>query len=227
MVKKTFFRLFFSVLVAGFLTGNFAHGSFEKDAMAYVRQDTTSQDLRLLWEYPDRVARLPVGIKITSYTNLGQNRVQFTLEGQQDPVSARLDFWMEVPMLRMPAAKGSILEEDNIVMQKVSLLSLAPDVIVKKEDLVGKAPKSKLLQAMQPIQSSDLITPFVVKRGDTVTVIYRTPTLVLTTKAKALKDGVVGETLTFEVKKQKNGNKHIEAVIVDQDKAEVKVTQVT
>ena len=227
MVKKTFFRLFFCVLGVGFLTGNFAHASFEKDAMAYVRQDITSGDLRLLWEYPDRVARLPVGIKITSYKNIGQNRVQFTLEGEQDPVSARLDFWMEVPMLKTPSAKGSILEEDNIVMQKVSLLSLAPDVIVKKEDLVGKAPKSKILQAMQTIQSSDLITPFVVKRGDTVTVIYRTPALVLTTKAKALKDGVVGEILTFEVKKQKNGNKHIEAVIVDQDKAEVKVTQVT
>lgn len=215
------------ILLSFFLLGmTFVNAGFEDDAMAYVRQDFPGQDIRLVWDYPDRVAKLPLGVKITSYKNIGQNRVQFNLEGQEQTIAAQIDSWVEVPTLRAPMAKGSIIREDDIVMQKSSLTSLKPDVVLKKEELIGKAPKAHIQPAMQAIKSSDLISPVVVKRDAVVTIIYRTPSITLTTKAKALKDGAVGDKITFEVVKPKNQKKHIEAVIVDQDTAEVKVTQV-
>lgn len=225
-------RLF--IMGVFFIVGmSYARAGFEEDVRAYLSQDFQGQDVRMHWDHPDRIGKLPVGVKITAYENLGGGRVQFRVEGQDHPLLGKADFMVDVPTLRAPFAKGSVIREEDIIMQKMPMSQVPGDAVLQSNMLIGKAPKNTVQPALTAIKSDDLIAPKVIKQNDIVTVIYKSQSLTLATKGKALKGGSVGDRVSFEIQKhnapenQKHIKKYIDAVVVDGDTAIVKVAEIS
>lgn len=202
-----------------------AFATFEEDAKKYIAQDFPSQDVRIVWDHPDKIEKLPVGLSILSYTKLNPQRVEFKLEGQEKTLCARIETLVEVPTLNSPLSKNSLIQENDIVMLKIPLSSLTEDVVLKTSDLLGKAPKHKIQAPHIPLHLNDLIAPTVVKRGEIMNISYQSPHMHILTKGKAMKDGKMGEKITLElINKDQKDKKTVEVTILSHDTAIIKVT---
>lgn len=207
-----------------------ARAGFEEDVHAYIAQDFSGQEVKVIWDHPDRIQKLPIGVKITNYQNLGSGRVQFSVEHVSQSLSGKVDFLVEVPTLRMAFSKASPIRAEDIVMQKISASTLPQGVVLQSSALIGKAPKEHVHPALTPIKMDSLMTPKVVKTGDILTIVYKSQAMTLTTKGKALKDAAVGERISLEIQKNttshKQQKKHIDAVVIDADTAFIKGIEV-
>jgi|GEM_PF-4329721 len=200
-----------------------AHGAsalFLEKATALVQKDFLGQEVRLSLDYPERLQHLKGHEEIIDYKNLGQGRVQFRLVGDEKPITAKVDILIAVPVLSKPVSSASVIEESDLVLQKMPASQINGSPILKAQDLIGKKPKGKVIPAMTTIQAGDIEAPIVIKRDSLVRLFYSVGTLELTAQVKALKDGAAGQRITFEttgkIKKQ------IDAVVVDSNRAEVR-----
>ena len=216
LVIGLFFILGISVVYAG----------FEEDVHVYIAQDFPGQEAKVIWDHPDRVQKLPIGVKITDYQNLGGGRIQFSVEHVSHPLSGKVDFLVEVPTLRIALSKASPIRAEDIVMQKISASKLPHGVVLQASSLVGKAPKEHIQTALTPIKMDSLMTPKVVKTGDVLTIVYKSQAMTLTTKGKVLKDAAVGERVPLEIQRNTTSHKQqkklVDAVVIDADTALIK-----
>ena len=219
----------FRVFILLFMGGGYAYASFEDDVQAYLTQDFPGQNVRVVWEKPDVLSKLPLGLSIEKYTKYDGEKVSFQLEGQDKPILGKVEVMVDIPVLKNPMAKGSIITEDDIAFQCVPLSTLPGDAILHKEMLFGKAPKDKVHPPRTPVRTQDLAAPKVIKRGDVVNVLYQSAHMELRTKAKAMKDGMAGERISLEIQKNSQNlgvykdKKTIDAVVQDAHTVFVKV----
>lgn len=134
-------------------------------------------------------------------------------------ISGKIDPLSDVPTLAQAITPGDIIAESDISWQKLPANRLSQNFILKQDDLIGKTARNRVLQPGQPINRHDVRAPIVVKRGDSVTVAYRTENMILTTTAIAEKDAATGEMARF---KTTNNNKIIHARVIGPQKAEIK-----
>lgn len=134
-------------------------------------------------------------------------------------ISGKIDPLSDVPTLAQAITPGDIIEESDISWQKLPTSRLSQNFILKQDDLIGKTAKNRILQPGQPVNRFDVRAPIVIKRGDSVTVAYRTENMILTTTAIAEKDVATGEMARF---KTTNNNKVIHARVIGPQKAEIK-----
>ncbi|RAI44936.1 flagellar basal body P-ring formation chaperone FlgA [Rhodoplanes roseus] len=136
-----------------------------------------------------------------------------------DPRSNRFDITFEVPgsfaARRIPLRfTGTLLEMVETVtaarsMQRGETIK-ATDVVVERRpktevptdsmtvgDRVAGFAVRQSLRSGQPIRRNDLMKPDLVRRDETVTLIYEAPGLLLTTRGKALEAGAEGDTVSI------------------------------
>ncbi|MBX9977432.1 MAG: flagellar basal body P-ring formation chaperone FlgA [Alphaproteobacteria bacterium] len=220
MIIKCFLMFILSLLFTeSDADASFNATSFEENIKRYAEKDYPGQDLSIIFDYPDTLKKVPNHPTITTYKNLGQGRIQIRVKDVSDPISAKIDFLVDVPVLNKPLSPSHLIEASDIVMTKVGLASLNGSYALHVEDLVGKKSRQKVLGAMTPIQTTDLMAPLVIKRDALVRIIYHAGNLSISSQGKALKDGAVGQRVTFEV--GKSAKKVIEAVVVDAHTAEI------
>lgn len=98
--------------------------------------------------------------------------------------------------LTRPLTRGEIVTADDLVVERVpkrlagAARSLAP------EDLVGLAAR-RAIRAGQPLTAADFTQPLLVTRGETVSIVYEVPGLVLTARGQALEQGAMGQSVTI------------------------------
>jgi flagellar basal body P-ring formation protein FlgA len=102
-------------------------------------------------------------------------------------------------MLDMPVLNRLVAPGETIAAQDIETIALPADrltqaFVVGIADLVGKTPK-RSLRPGEPIRPSDVQTPIVIRRGELVTVVLQSATLLLTAQAKALEDGAQGQAI--------------------------------
>ncbi|MBW8310341.1 MAG: flagellar basal body P-ring formation chaperone FlgA [Candidatus Paracaedibacteraceae bacterium] len=134
-------------------------------------------------------------------------------------ISGKIDPLSDIPILARAIAPGDIIEASDITWNKLPTTRLSQNFILKAEDLIGQTAKNRILQPGQPLNRHDIRAPIVVKRGDTVTIAYKSNSMMLTTTAIAEKDAARGEMARF---KTMDSNKIIQARVVDFQKAEIK-----
>ncbi len=134
-------------------------------------------------------------------------------------ISGKIDPLSEVPILARAIAPGDIIEASDIAWNKLPTNRLSQSFILKAEDLIGQTAKNRILQPGQPLNHHEVRAPIVVKRGDAVTIAYKSNSMILTTTAIAERDTATGEMARF---KTMDGNKIIQARVVDCQKAEIK-----
>ena len=110
------------------------------------------------------------------------------------PVTGRFQQQLGMPVLKDSVKAGDVITEDMIGYVDVPESRLRKDEIEEAEKLVGKAAKRNL-PASRPIRESDLKTETMVKKGETVRMIYHADKLDIRTLGEALSEGGVGDNI--------------------------------
>lgn len=101
---------------------------------------------------------------------------------------------LDIPVLSAKIQKGVVITEDMLASKPMPKGRLASTVVLNPEELVGL----EALRPMRPnvpIYGNQLRMPPEVHRGDQVTVIFKSGTMMLKLGAKALEDGYVGDSI--------------------------------
>lgn len=148
-------------------------------------------------------------------------------DGPSRKLIGKIDWLIELPVLKTPINSNLMITESDITWQKFPADKITATMITKKEDLLGKTSKYSVLKLGVPINLNELQSPIVIKKGDTVQISYKTRTLEVTARAMAKSNGSIGETIFFEPFSQNSGNeqnnqkKVIQAKVMGPNAAEI------
>ena len=134
------------------------------------------------------------------------------------PIQGKIQALTEIPALTRAVMPGEEIADADITWQKIPSTRLSQTFITRKEDIIGKISASKVLQPGQPIYRSDVKSPIAVKKGDMVTVSFRSEGLFLSSQAQALQDGGKGDTIRLAAGATK---REIQAKIIGPNEAEI------
>jgi len=99
---------------------------------------------------------------------------------------------IDVPVLKNTIRNGDVISRHDITTIKAPLHSINHDVYLKAQDLIGLTPR-RLITAGSPIKEADVQEPRMVDRGDSVTIVYNSGPLRLTSTGRALQHGAKGD----------------------------------
>ena len=115
-------------------------------------------------------------------------------KSQQVRVSGRVNAVTEIPVLARRILRGDNITKRDIRWIKVRSTSLQRDTIIDHSDLMGMTAR-RTIAANQPIRTSEIQLPMMVKKGSIVTLELTTPLMQLTTKGRALEQGGRGDII--------------------------------
>lgn len=101
---------------------------------------------------------------------------------------------VKIPVLKARMRRGDIIKASDIDYIKVQTESIAHDVILDANEIIGSTPRTSL-NSTSPIRSYDLQKPKIVKRGDKVTMVYNNGRVHIETIGKALEEGAKGDII--------------------------------
>ncbi len=109
-------------------------------------------------------------------------------------VSGRVFEVTEVPVLRRPVARGEVVTEADIEWSEVRADLVKRDTVTEAKQILGMTPRRRA-PAKMPLKSGDFGPPVVVEKGNIVTMVLETPTMVLTAQGRAAEDGAKGSVI--------------------------------
>ncbi len=128
-------------------------------------------------------------------------------------VTGRLHKMTEIPVLRRRMLSKQVIAESDIAWILIRSDRIQHNTVLDANDLIGKAPR-RTVRASAPIRAADVRDPIVVEKGTLVTMLLRTPLMMLTAKGRALENGSKGDTIRVSNTKS---NTVIEAVVTSSD----------
>lgn len=99
---------------------------------------------------------------------------------------------VRVVTLTRPLAKGEIVGRDDLVVDRLPRRQIGTARTSDPEPMIGLAAR-RALRSGQPVAAGDFARPMVVVRGDTVTVVYESAALTITSRGQAQESGAVGD----------------------------------
>jgi flagellar basal body P-ring formation protein FlgA len=114
----------------------------------------------------------------------------------------------EVAVLTRALARGNVIKEADVVVERRPKADSGPDMIATSEEAIGLAAR-RALRAGQALRLAELVKPEIVQRNEMVTLVYEVPGIVLTMRGKALESGAVGDVvnvLNVQSKRTIQGN---------------------
>jgi flagellar basal body P-ring formation protein FlgA len=97
----------------------------------------------------------------------------------------------EAVTLARAFARGETIRDNDVAIERRPKVEVA-DAIQKADAVVGQAARRDL-RAGQFLRAADLMKPELVSRGDPVTLVFESPGVKLTVRAKALESGTQGD----------------------------------
>jgi flagella basal body P-ring formation protein FlgA len=137
---------------------------------------------------------------------------QVTLEGTASVM-------VNVPVLKFSMAYDTVITENDVSEIRMPESQLRGDAIFKKDDLIGMTAK-RTLPANEIITQQDVNPPVLVKRNDLVTIIYKSGPIQLSSKARSLGNGSIGDNIQFL---NTTSKKTFEAKVTGPQQAEVNI----
>lgn len=135
-------------------------------------------------------------------------------------IRGTLQLILDIPVANRMINSDEEIAESDITWQKIPLSKINQSIAQKKEDLIGKTPKNQPIKPGLVIRKSELKSPIVVKRNDTVTIVYRDEGLILSAIGEAKQDGAKGDLINFILPSSK---KNIQARVKSKGQAEFQV----
>lgn len=109
-------------------------------------------------------------------------------------VSGNIDRLIAVPILKGSLKNGDIISAHDIDWVNLSKNRIAAGTLMKESDLINMTPR-RVASANKPLNLNDLERPKMVDRGDAITLVFESGSMVLTAKGKALQAGAVGDMI--------------------------------
>lgn len=110
-------------------------------------------------------------------------------------IGGRAQATVEVVTIARPLDRGTVLKDSDVLLEKRPRAEIGPDVITDRDQAVGLAARTQL-QPGRPLRAVELMKPELVRRNETVTLIYEVPGISLTVRGKAAESGAEGDTIT-------------------------------
>jgi flagellar basal body P-ring formation protein FlgA len=133
--------------------------------------------------YDPRSGRFDITLDLPSSRVLDQQPARFTGRAMQTVEAVAVNRAIEAGEV-LEAADLTVLQEPRSQASTLARMNTALGMAARRE-----------LHPGQPIQIADLMKPEVIKRNDTVTLIYQAPGLTLTLRGQAQDSGAVGDTI--------------------------------
>jgi flagella basal body P-ring formation protein FlgA len=99
-----------------------------------------------------------------------------------------------VVVLTRAVARGDIIGANDLTMQRIPRSQLSGDTIVEMSQAIGRAARGALTNN-HPLRTSDVMRPEVVRRNESVALVYRVPGIVLSVRGKAVDSGAEGDMI--------------------------------
>lgn len=135
-------------------------------------------------------------------------------------IKGQINLLLDVPIVTRIINSGEEITEADISWQKMPANMANSSVIQNKDELIGKTPKSMALNPGIAIRKSDVKSPVLVKRNESVLIIYKDEGIAISTVGQAKQDGIRGETIRFSIP---NSKKEIQAIVKTKGQAEILV----
>lgn len=129
-------------------------------------------------------------------------KTQYSLRGRLSKVIA-------VPILRSTLRKGDIIGEYDVDWIDMKEQHIRPDMVISAEDIVGMTPR-RFIAVGEPVHFSDLDKPKLVKRGEPVTIVYKSGRIQLTAQGRALENGAKDNVIEVA---NRSSNRTIQAIV--------------
>lgn len=133
------------------------------------------------------------------------------------PVAGRLQTFVEVPVPSRRMRNGEVIAPTDLVWIEIEQDRGMRTMAATEDDLVGQTPR-RSLSAMEPVQMTEVIAPEVLERGTIVSATLRAGPLVITTSARSLEGGAMGDIVRVV---NVDSNRTIQAVVTGPDTVEV------
>ncbi len=101
----------------------------------------------------------------------------------------------EVVTLARPIPRGETIRESDIVVERLPRADVVTEALSRPELVVNQAAR-RALRAGQTLRAADLMKPQIVSRDDAVTILFRTKSITLTLRGKAMGNGAEGESIS-------------------------------
>jgi flagellar basal body P-ring formation protein FlgA len=115
-------------------------------------------------------------------------------EAASIPTSGRVDQLVEVPVPARPIARGETLRPEDVTTGTALAASLPSDALRRSEDLVGQQASRPLIPG-RAARAGDLVAPWLVRRGDDASMVFRRGALQIVGAAVVLENGRQGESV--------------------------------
>jgi flagella basal body P-ring formation protein FlgA len=135
--------------------------------------------------YDPRTNRFDATIDMPGSMKLRRNPVRLT---------GTLVETAEVVTLARTIARGEIIRESDLVVERLARAEVGPDAISKLEFVVNQAARRQL-RTGQTLRPADLMKPQIVNRDEAVTIVFRSGGITLTMRGKAMNNGAEGDSI--------------------------------
>lgn len=102
---------------------------------------------------------------------------------------------VQTATLTRQLGRGEVVGRDDVVVDRLPRRLVGGLRAVDPAQIIGLAARRQL-RAGQPVSTGDFARPQVVARGDTVTIVYETANLVVTSRGQAQDAGAVGDLVS-------------------------------
>ncbi|EJW09678.1 Flagellar basal-body P-ring formation protein FlgA [Rhodovulum sp. PH10] len=142
------------------------------------------------------------GVSRASY-DVRTGRFDITLDIPGSAVARRLPLrftgtlheLVETLVLARSIQRGEVVRTSDVTVERRPKSEVPMDAAPTDARVIGLAAR-QTLRAGQSLRLADLTKPDLVKRDDTVTIVYRAPGLLLTTRGRALESGAEGDLVS-------------------------------
>lgn len=101
---------------------------------------------------------------------------------------------VEVPVLTQEVSRGEVIRSHHLKTKEIPARRLTRQTLSETSDVIGTAAR-KSLQPNRIIRTSDVEKPRVVRKNTLISVIYKLNKLQIISRALALEDGAIGDTV--------------------------------
>lgn len=115
-------------------------------------------------------------------------------ESMLTPVSGQTVRVELIPILARPVPRGEVLTAADVEIERIPVKRMGANVVTLMEDVVGMQTK-RALRPGQPLRSTDLAIPTLVKKGALVTMTFTSPGMTLRNVGRALESGGAGDII--------------------------------
>ena len=112
-------------------------------------------------------------------------------------MTGRVHKLAEVPILRRNFLPGEIIRASDVAWKSERVDLFGYNTVLDVDKLIGYAARRPITGG-RPVRASDIKPQILVQKGAMVTVSYRTASMAITTRGKALEKGFRGQTIRIK-----------------------------